>query len=63
MSQRQNFVNNRYVKSHSSVNFDLIDPTTGESIGKSPISNKQDVEEAYAAAEAATATWGRTTPS
>lgn len=63
MSQRQNFINNQYVQSHSSVIFDLIDPTTGETIGQSPISNEQDVEEAYAAAEAATATWGRTTPS
>lgn len=63
MSQRQNFINNKYVKSHNSETFDLIDPTTGESIGQSPISNEQDVEEAYAAAKAATATWGRTTPS
>ncbi len=63
MNQRQNFVNNKYVKSHNSETFDLIDPTTGESIGQSSISNEQDVEEAYAAAKAATATWGRTTPS
>lgn len=62
MSQRQNFVNNKYVNSHSSSTFDLVDPSTGEIIGQSPNSNEQDVEEAYAAAEAATATWGRTTP-
>ena len=63
MSQRQNFINNKYVKSHSSETFDLVDPATGENIGQSPNSNKQDVEEAYVAAKAATATWGRTTPS
>lgn len=62
MSQRQNFINNQYVNSHSSTTFDLVDPATGENIGQSPNSNKQDVEEAYAAAKAATTTWGCTTP-
>ena len=63
MTQRQNFINNRYVASHSSANFDLVDPATGETIGQSPNSNKQDVDDAYSAASAATATWGRMTPS
>lgn len=63
MTQRQNFVNNRYVASHSSATFDLVDPATGETIGQSPNSNKQDVDDAYSAASAATATWGRMTPS
>ena len=62
MNQRQNFINNQYVNSHSSTTFDLVDPSTAEIIGQSPNSNKQDVNEAYAAAKAATATWGRTTP-
>jgi len=63
MTQRQNFINNRYVASHSSAAFDLVDPATGETIGQSPKSNKQDVDDAYSAASAATATWGRMTPS
>ena len=32
MTQRQNFVNNRYVASHSSATFDSVDPATGETI-------------------------------
>lgn len=58
MTQRQNFINNRSVDSHSTATFDLVDPATGETIGQSPISNEQDVDDAYSAASAATATWG-----
>ncbi len=63
MVTRQNFVNNTYVDSHSSDRFDLVDPSTADVLAQSPNSDQQDVDEAYAAASAATATWGRTTPS
>ncbi|MGM0385708.1 MAG: gamma-aminobutyraldehyde dehydrogenase [Actinomycetota bacterium] len=63
MKRRQNFIGNRYVDSHSSEFFDLVDPATGEVIGESPNSNQQDIDDAYAAASAAIATWGRATPS
>lgn len=63
MTQRQNFINNQYVDSHSSETIDLVNPATGEVIALSPICNQQDVDDAYAAASAATKTWGRTTPS
>lgn len=63
MVTRQNFINNTYVDSHSSDRFDLVDPSTADVLAQSPNSDQQDVDEAYAAASAATATWGRATPS
>lgn len=63
MTIRQNFINNTYVDSQSTEMFDLVDPASGEVIGQSPNSNQQDIDDAYAAANAATATWGRATPS
>ena len=41
----------------------LVDPTTGEEYGTAPISNEQDIDNAYAAASKAFADWKRTTPS
>lgn len=59
----RNFINGAYVESSSSDHFDLISPVTGEVVGRSPNSNAEDVDRAYAAAAAAFKVWGRATPS
>jgi betaine-aldehyde dehydrogenase len=59
----QNFIGGEYVAATGSDTFDLVSPVTGEVNGTSPNSSSEDVDRAYAAAKAATATWGRTTPS
>jgi len=41
---------------------DLVDPSTGEVFGSSPRSGPADIDRAYAAADRAFRTWGRTTP-
>lgn len=41
----------------------LVDPSTGEEHGTAPISNEQDIDNAYTAAAKAFADWKRTTPS
>lgn len=58
----KNFVNGRLVESAATESIELIDPTTGQPDGRSPISNAQDVDAAFAAADLASKTWKRTTP-
>ncbi len=58
----QNYVDGRLVDSRTSDFIDLVDPTTGEVDGRSPISTPEEVDEAFAAARRAFVTWGRTTP-
>lgn len=59
----QNFIGNAYVDSSSQETFELIDPVTEKVIGRSPASNQEDVDRAYAAASDAAKVWGRFTPS
>jgi betaine-aldehyde dehydrogenase len=58
----QNFVNGEFVDAKSGRYSDVIDPCTGEAYLEAPISGPEDVDAAYAAATAAFAAWGRTTP-
>ena len=58
----ENFINNAYVASASSDSFDLVNPATGQVTTQSPNSTAEDVKAAYAAARAASKTWGRMTP-
>src|SRR5690606_1876588 len=58
----QNFINGKFVDAASGRFSDVIDPTTGEVYAQAPVSGKEDVDAAYAAAAAAFETWGQTTP-
>ena len=59
----RNFINGESVDSADGRRLDLVDPTTGEVFGSSPISSAEDVDRAYAAASTAFETWRDTTPS
>lgn len=57
-----NYVNGSLVASATADFIELIDPTTGEPDGRSPISTAAEVDEAFAAALEASKQWKRTTP-
>jgi betaine-aldehyde dehydrogenase len=59
----KNFINGELVDSVSGGTMPIVDPSTGEKYGTAPISNDQDIDNAYGAAAAAFADWKRTTPS
>ena len=63
MTTVQNFIGGELVDSVSGTTMPLVDPTTGEEYGTAPVSNEQDIDNAYAAASKAFADWKRTTPS
>ncbi|WP_345761528.1 gamma-aminobutyraldehyde dehydrogenase [Diaminobutyricibacter sp. McL0608] len=58
----RNFVNGDYAESRATERIDLVDPSTEEVYGTSPVSTEADVAEAYAAANDAFEVWGETTP-
>lgn len=58
----KNYINGKFVASHSGETLDLIDPFTGDVYAVSPISGETDVDLAYSAASEAFKTWKRTTP-
>src|SRR5688500_7588307 len=58
----QNFVNGEYVDAASGETYDVLDPSTGEVYARAPLSGTEDVDRAYAAADAAFEQWGNTTP-
>ncbi len=58
-----NFINGERVAAADGQTTDLINPTTGQVFGSAPLSGDEDVNRAYAAAEAAFVEWGDTTPS
>ncbi len=59
----RNVVGGESVEAAADERSDLVDPTTGETYGSAPVSSREDVDRAYAAADAAFADWRRTTPS
>src|ERR1700710_335800 len=59
----QNFIGGQSVDAADGRRLDLIDPSTGEVFGSSPLSGAEDVDRAYSAAAAAFEAWGQTTPS
>ncbi|MCW2563707.1 MAG: NAD-dependent aldehyde dehydrogenase, partial [Mycobacterium sp.] len=63
MTKVQNFIGGELVDSVSGGTMPLVDPSTGEEYATAPISNEQDIDNAYAAASKAFADWKRTTPS
>jgi len=60
--QLRNFVNGGYVDTVGDAVTDLVDPSTAAVVAQAPISGREDVDRAYAAAAAAFETWGQTTP-
>src|SRR3954462_3600588 len=63
MTTVRNFIGGELVDSVSGATMPLVDPSTGEQYGTAPVSNEQDVDNAYAAAAKAFKDWKRTTPS
>ncbi|MBS2939755.1 gamma-aminobutyraldehyde dehydrogenase [Nocardioides sp. J2M5] len=58
----RNFVDGALVQSEATEFIDLVDPTTGATDGRSPVSTAAEVDRAYAAAAAASESWKRLTP-
>ena len=57
-----NVIDGQVVDSSSGETYDVIDPSTGEVYATAPMSRADDVDRAYAAAQQAFGSWGRTTP-
>ncbi len=62
MAPNENFIDGKFVASHSGRTDPVIDPATGEMIAEVPSSDATDVDDAVRAAEAAFAEWSQTTP-
>ncbi|GAB3517558.1 gamma-aminobutyraldehyde dehydrogenase [Arthrobacter monumenti] len=58
----QNFVNGGFVSPQGTDLLDIVNPTNGEVVAQSPVSNAADVDAAMTAAAEAFKTWKRTTP-
>jgi len=58
----QNYINNEWVDSKSTVTGDVWNPATGEKIAAVPYGNKEDVDMAVAAAKEAFPAWRKTPP-
>lgn len=58
----KNFVDGEYREAKSDSVSDIFDPSTGEVYATAPVSNSQDVNDAYAAADRAFESWGNSTP-
>ncbi|PPF61022.1 gamma-aminobutyraldehyde dehydrogenase [Clavibacter michiganensis] len=59
----KNFVNGHYTDSEFGAGLDLVDPSTEEVYGVSPISSEREIDAAYRAASDAFEGWRDTTPS
>jgi len=58
----RNVVGGELVGSASGQTYDVLDPTTGEVYATAPMSGPEDLDRAYAAADAAFEGWGYATP-
>src|SRR5215213_3852383 len=58
----KNVINGDLVESASGETYDIVDPATGEVYAQAPRSGAEDVDRAYAAADAAFESWGQSTP-
>ena len=59
----RNLVGGEHVDAVDGRSMDLVDPATGEVFGSAPMSGREDVDRAYAAASTAFEAWRDTTPS
>lgn len=58
----QNFIDGEFVDAASGETSAVVDPSTGQEIGRAAVSGKEDVDRAVAAAGRAFETWSKTTP-
>ena len=58
----KNFVDGEYREAKSDSVSDIFDPSTGEVYATAPVSNSQDVNDAYSAADRAFEGWANSTP-
>ena len=58
----QNVINGELVDAVSGETYEVLDPSTGEVYARAPMSGAEDVDRAYAAADAAFDGWGSATP-
>ncbi len=58
----QNFINGEWVDPAEGATEDVLNPATGETIAQAPLSTKEDVDRAVAAAKAAFDGWSTATP-
>jgi betaine-aldehyde dehydrogenase len=58
----RNVINGELVDAVSGETYDVVDPSTGEVYASAPRSGAEDVDRAYAAADAAFDAWGSSTP-
>src|SRR3954469_7615290 len=58
----QNFIDGAFVDAASSETLAVVNPATGEELAQEPVSSREDVDRAVAAARGAFDAWSRTTP-
>src|SRR3954453_9697933 len=58
----KNVIDGELVDSAPGETHDAVDPTTGEVYAQAPMSGAEDIDRAYAAADAAFESWGQSTP-
>jgi betaine-aldehyde dehydrogenase len=59
----KNFVGGEYVDASNGRTYDLVNPATGQTFAQAPISEQEDIDRAFDAAQRAFETWRETTPS
>ena len=53
MDQVLNYIDNQWIESKASESVDVINPATGEVLGRTPLSTKSEVDQAARAAREA----------
>ena len=62
MRELKNLIGGEFVDARGDATMDILDPATEERIATAPVSTADDVDAAFAAADAAFESWKRTTP-
>src|SRR5256714_58937 len=58
----QNFIDGAFVDASATATLPIVNPATGEELAQAPVSSREDVDRAVAAARKAFDAWSRTTP-
>src|SRR4051794_3040320 len=58
----QNFIDGAFVDASATATLPVVNPATGEELAQEPVSSREDVDRAVAAARKAFDTWSRATP-
>jgi betaine-aldehyde dehydrogenase len=62
MQRLENYIGGKWVAPRSGRYADIVDPSTGEVFAQAPLSGRDDVDDAFAAAREAFASWRASTP-